>query len=116
MKISKKTILCAALAVTIVTFTIGGLFTLWWFSVPNAQLLVNAAGNDDLDKVKQLVAKGTDPNAQEPGMLGDTPLVASTLAEGTNVFFFLLSAGADIYPRDQKGKPPPMMSVSPRYF
>ncbi len=56
--------------------------------------MVNAARIDDLETLKRMAAKGVSLDAQEQGMLGYTPLVASTITPGTNVFFYLLFCGS----------------------
>jgi len=83
-----------------------------WPYVPYETQMVNAARIDDLETVKRIAAKGVSPDVQEQGMQGDTPLIASTLTPGTNVFFYLLSPGANVNARDRMGDTPLMVAVA----
>ena len=79
---------------------------------PLSNQLVTAARNDDLAKFTKLATgPGVNLDAQEQGRLGETPLIASTLTQGTNVFFYLLSAGAKLDARDFEGKTALMSAV-----
>jgi ankyrin repeat protein len=73
---------------------------------------VNAARSDDLAEFKRIAAKGVSLDGQEKGMLGQTPLVAaSAFGNGTNVFYYLLSARAKLDAGDHEGKTPLMYAV-----
>jgi ankyrin repeat protein len=79
---------------------------------PISNELVNAARDDDLAKFIKLAARpGVNLDAQENGRLGETPLIASTLTQGTNVFLYLLSTGATVDSRDREGKTALMSAV-----
>jgi len=99
------------LAICVLFLAIAAILVVNWITAPVENLLVNAARNDDLAKVKKIAAKGVSLDAQEQGMLGETPLIASTFANGTNVFFFLLSAGAKVDARDREAKTALMSAV-----
>lgn len=104
MKTQKKVILSTAMAIFVIFSAITVILVVNWVTAPNENLLVKAAGNDDLVKFKKIAARGVSLDAQEKGMLGQTALIASTLANGTNVFFYLLSAGVKVDARDREGK------------
>lgn len=112
MKTRKKFVILASVAISLGIFTFGVIFVVFWTNVPNERLLVNAAAKDDLQQVKKIVAKGVSLNAPEEGMLGETPLIATTLNGGTNVFFYLLSAGANVNARDRMGETALMAAVT----
>jgi hypothetical protein len=76
----------------------------FWFGVPDERLLVSAASRDNLAEFKRIAAKGVSLDAQDQGMLGHTPLIATTLVQGTNVFFYLLTAGAKVDARGSRGE------------
>ena len=79
---------------------------------PVSNQLVTAARNDDLAEFTKLSTKpGVNLDAQEQGRLGETALIASTLTQGTNVFFYLLSAGVKVDARDREGKTALMSAV-----
>ena len=107
----KKLSLTLLTAILMVVVALGAIFTYWWFDVPNERQMVNAARIDDLETLKRIAAKGVSLDAQEQGMQGFTPLVASTLTPGTNVFFYLLSAGANVNARDRMGETALMTAV-----
>jgi ankyrin repeat protein len=74
--------------------------------------LVNAARNDDLPAFRKLASTSdVSLDAQEIGMLGYTPLVGAVLSDGTNVFSFLLAAGANVNARIRTGETPLMMAT-----
>lgn len=79
--------------------------------IPIERQLVNAAANDDLEKFKKYAARGVSLDAQEPRMLGQTPLIATTFIKGTNVFFYLLSAGAKVDAKDRDGETALMTAI-----
>ena len=72
---------------------------------PVSDSLVNAARDDDLARFRKLAARpGISLDAQEQGGLGETPLIASTLTQGTNVFGYLPSLGVKVDTVDREGK------------
>ena len=100
----KLKLVCSILiAILLAAIAFVPIFTGYWFGVPYETRMVNAARIDDLETLKRMAAKGVSLDAQEQGMLGYTPLVAATLTPGTNVFFYLLSAGANVNARDRAG-------------
>jgi ankyrin repeat protein len=80
---------------------------------PIENRLVLAAAQDDLPELKRIAAKGVSLDAKEIGVLGQTPLMAATMANGTNVFFYLLAAGVKVDARGRDGDTALMISVLP---
>jgi len=78
---------------------------------PDENRLVYAAANDDLMELKKIAAKGVSLDSREKGALGQTPLIATTLTQGTNAFFYLLSAGAKVDGGDREGMTALMSAV-----
>ena len=73
---------------------------------------MNASRNDDLPKFQKLSIKysiGVD--RPEKGMLGYTPLIAAVLADGTNVFNYLISRGVNVNAPSRDGETPLMMAT-----
>jgi ankyrin repeat protein len=67
--------------------------------------LVNAARNDDLATFRKTVSmRGVTLDAPETGMLGYTPIMASVLADGTNVFHFILGSKVDVNAKCRGGE------------
>ena len=56
--------------------------------------LTKAAANDDVDKIKQLIAKGADIHRELDGNFG-TPLYAAIGAQAANAVKFFIEAGVD---------------------
>jgi len=81
------------------------------FTVPKERLLVAAASADDLPRFKRIAARGVSIDIREKGFLGQTPLTASTESAGTNVFFYLLSAGAKLEATDRNDMTALVVSV-----
>jgi hypothetical protein len=113
MNAMKKLILSAVVATAIVLFGFATIFLIKWtgIGVPNERLLVNAAANDDLATFTRIAAKGISLDAQERGMLGHTPLIATTFIKGTNVFYYLLASGAKVDARDRDDETALMTAV-----
>jgi hypothetical protein len=80
-------------------------------TVPLENQLVDAAGKDDLARFKKIAGKGVSLDAQEKGMQGYTPLIETTFVSGTNVFCYLLSAGAKVDARNRDGETALMTAV-----
>jgi ankyrin repeat protein len=78
--------------------------------VSKERLLVNAAANDNLIQFKKIAAEGVDLNTKE-GLLGQTPLTATTFALGTNVFGYLLSTGVNVDGRNNDGQTPLITAI-----
>ncbi len=99
-------------AAVVVLLILAGLFCMWLgVGLPPENFLVNAATRDDVAKLKKVMAKGGNINGQEKGMLGYTPLIATTFIPGTNTFFYLLSVGAKVDARDRDGQTALMTAI-----
>lgn len=79
---------------------------LWFPRVHVTVLLAHAARADNLAEFKRLEKRVKDLNAPEKGFTGDTPLIGSIFAQGSNVFYYLLSKGVDIEARNTHGETP----------
>ncbi len=109
----KRKLICSMfMAILLAVIALVPIFTGRWFGVPNETRMVNAARVDDLKTLKRIAAKGVSLDVQEQGMQGYTPLIASTFTPGTNVFFYLLSAGANVNAHDRMGDTALMAAVT----
>jgi len=80
---------------------------------PPENRLVNAARSDDLSAMRKILANNSvGLDKVERGMLGYTPLIASVLSDGTNVFNFLLASGANVNATSRDGETPLMVAIT----
>jgi hypothetical protein len=79
------------------------------FAQNEARTLHQAIVDGDIDKVKSLIAKGTDINVTN--MLGGTPLHTAISKKQQAIAEFLISKGPDLNARDKQGRTPLFLAV-----
>lgn len=73
--------------------------------------LVAAARNGELSNVQSIIASGVNINADEVGMLGDTPISAAAGLGHVEIVEYLLNVGADPNSRNRDGTVPLVSAV-----
>ncbi|CAL4095599.1 unnamed protein product, partial [Meganyctiphanes norvegica] len=73
--------------------------------------LWNAAKLGDLDSVNKILARGTDPNWQNPDKYNETALHRASIENNLAVVNALLAGGADIDALNESGRTPIMYAT-----
>jgi hypothetical protein len=78
--------------------------------VPRPGYLLQALWNEDLGRIKDLLEKGADPNAQTS--CGTRPLLIAAKKGNTEIIRILIESGAQVDGRDKSGLTPLMSAAS----
>lgn len=78
--------------------------------VPRPGYLLQALWNEDVDRIKDLLGKGADPNAQTS--CGERPLLIAAKKGNTEIIRILIENGAQVDGKDKNGLTPLMSAAS----